>query len=394
MANEQTRLETIKIKDLHQFACRVVDGARQDEVLPITKHRALAHANNPYADEDDPGMVVAYVGDRCAGYIGLVPGLLRTGDRFSKVYWGSALYVAPEFRSFAVGMFLIKNVLSMKIDFVGAEMSKMAEKTWRRLGLIGQLGPRDVYVLETNKLLSIAARPLWFIHSFLGRQKYASRIIHKMVKMNERVIYPALKRVYYRVLFARYGRRLKTISFEEVDEIPKDALNGALSQPPAEFHRGVEWINWKLRYRWVLNYDEADVSYANYHFSGLRDLFRYIALDIYSSDQQEYKGFLVLSVSTHGMETVVKVLDFHFYNHSDTQYIFLLSLMYAKMYQADYIILPEQTAHHFKEKILTRILLCLRKHLYNCRPRNSESPLAISLKDIELNLCDGDYSFV
>ena len=398
MTSEQIRIERIKVKDIYQFACRIVDRTKQDEVLPITKHLALALAKNPYADEDDPALVVAYVGDRCAGYIGLFPGLLRTGDRYSKVFWGCTLFVAPEFRPIGIGGFLIKNLLSMKIDFVGAWGSEMAENIWRRLGLLGHLGPRDVYVLETKKLLmlSIDEKLLWFLHNFLGDLKYLSGFIHRMIEMikrvKEQIIYPALKRVYYRLLLVRYGRHLKKIYFEEIDEIPKDVLDRRQYRPVAEFHRGVEWINWKLRYRMMLNYDEVDVSYANYHFGGLRDLFKYIALNVYSYDRKEYKGFLVLSICIHKSKTKIKILDFHFHELSDTQYIFLLSLRYAEMYKADYIILPNQLAHHFIEKKMTRIILGLRQHYYVIRPQNEESPLAKSLNEIELSLCDGDYS--
>jgi len=35
MANEQIRIETIKIKDIYQFACRVVDQAKPNELFPI-----------------------------------------------------------------------------------------------------------------------------------------------------------------------------------------------------------------------------------------------------------------------------------------------------------------------------------------------------------------------
>lgn len=392
MANEQIRVKRIKIKDIYDFACCMVNRANNEEVLPITKHLALAHANNPYADKDDISLVVAYVGNRCAGYIGLIPGLLRIGDRFSKIYWGSTLFVSPKFRPLGVGIILIKNLLSMKIDFVGAEMSEMAEKMWRALGLIGKLGSRDVYVLMVNKLnfSDLLLQPL---QKSMGNLRYVAHLVDTLVNIQKRFIYPILKRLYYRILHMLYGKRLKTFFFEEVNKISDYEFDNASAQPKAEFHRGVEWINWKLKYRWMLNFSEVDVSYANYHFGGLRNLFKYIALDVYSSDRKKYKGFVLLSVCIHGEHTVLKVLDYHIYNHMDIKYIFLLSLNYAKKYQADNLVLPSQISSHFERNFLTRILLNSTQHIYVCRPQNNSSPLAKSLKDIELNLCDGDYSF-
>ena len=95
---------------------------------------ALARANNPCAEGDDPVLLVAYMGERRIGHIGLVPGLLRTRDRFSEPYWGSTLFVAIEFRITGGGIFLTKNLLSTKADSLEGEMSKMVEKVWTRQG--------------------------------------------------------------------------------------------------------------------------------------------------------------------------------------------------------------------------------------------------------------------
>ena len=46
--------------------------ADQDNI-PISKHRALSHFNNPRLDEDDIILLLAYENDRMIGYLGVLP---------------------------------------------------------------------------------------------------------------------------------------------------------------------------------------------------------------------------------------------------------------------------------------------------------------------------------
>ena len=108
---QDIRIDRVKVKELFDFACRIIEKEKDSGVIPITKHLALAQAKNPYADEMDDGLIVAYFNGRCAGYIGLIPGLLRNNDEFSKVYWASTFYVAPQYRTAGVGLLLLKNLL-------------------------------------------------------------------------------------------------------------------------------------------------------------------------------------------------------------------------------------------------------------------------------------------
>lgn len=392
MLNKGVRIERITIGELYSFACRALERAAPDEPIPITKHLALAQQHNPYAGQHDIGLVVAYVGGRCAGYMGLIPGLLRTGEQLSKVYWGSTLFVAPEYRPMGVGIFLIKNILSLKCDFVGAEMSLMAEQVWRKLGLLGRLPARDCYVLDVNPL-NVADSPLRSLQRCSGNVRYLSGAAARAFTANKRVVFPSVKKYYYRMLRKRCEKKLTCMRYTEVGEINNFSYEKVPNRPHCEFHRGLDWINWKLKYRWMLGKDEVDVSYDNYHFRGVRDAFKIFAVEISSADRDEYKGFLVLSLSIEGRECTLKILDYFLYDPGDAEYVVALAIQYADTYQADRVIIPDRLAPYFRKNVLTKYFLSATRHLYICRPESESSPLSLAIPHIQLDLCDGDYSF-
>jgi hypothetical protein len=140
-------------------------------ILPIGKPRALAYATNPCADENDIGLLVAYLGGQCIGYLGIMPGLLRRGDQFSKIYWLSTWFVPPEFRKTSVGLPLLLNALSLKYDLVVCGMTDEAERVYRGLRFreLGQL-KYCIINFEILNLLGLGLRVLRKILRKLGVQ--------------------------------------------------------------------------------------------------------------------------------------------------------------------------------------------------------------------------------
>ena len=84
------RIETIRAKDLEAFFFDYVKQASSQQISPISQYRAISQSKNPYADENDAGLLVAYSGDLCVGYQGVLPGILRTPSGNHKIYWCTA----------------------------------------------------------------------------------------------------------------------------------------------------------------------------------------------------------------------------------------------------------------------------------------------------------------
>ncbi|MDT7041545.1 GNAT family N-acetyltransferase [Candidatus Nitronereus thalassa] len=395
---QDIQIDRVKVKELVEFADSIIEKEKDSGVIPITKHLAIAQAKNPYADAVDVGLIVAYLNGRCAGYIGLIPGLLRNGEEFSKVFWASTFYVAPQYRTAGIGLLLIKNLLSLKIDLVGAEMSQMAEKVWRGLGLIGPLGPRSVFVVNVNKLNWIDPI-LCFLEKRVANLRGATRfglssIVRRVVGKWKGRIYSRTKKGYFKLLLWVFRRELHSIYCETVTAIPPERFPRNVQQSTAEFYRGPEWINWKIQYQWLFSKDEIDVSYDNYHFRGVREHFQIKPLLIYSSCKERFLGFLLVSLSVEGGNATIKVLDFKLEEHCDLSVIFLAVLQQAAKFNVDAIVISPKLSTFFMTHGISRFLLSEIKHLYVCRPEHKNSPLAQVVNEIEVDLCDGDYSFV
>ena len=146
----QIRIDQVRVKDLCAFAEEEIQKHDSDGIIPITPQRALAHQNNPHASEEDVGLLAAYSGHQCIGYLGILPGLLRSGNQLDKVHWFSTWYVPRQFRNTSVGLLLLKRALSLKYDIVVTGISKDAVKNIRSFGLPCSRASR-LFLLESTK---------------------------------------------------------------------------------------------------------------------------------------------------------------------------------------------------------------------------------------------------
>lgn len=65
------------------------------EVIPITRHRALAQIRNSRARPEDVVLIVAYDGDRVCGYIGLLPDLVFLDGSGHRLGWITTWWRKP-----------------------------------------------------------------------------------------------------------------------------------------------------------------------------------------------------------------------------------------------------------------------------------------------------------
>ncbi len=390
MAKEQIRIEQIGTKDLYKFALRVGEATEENGMLPIGKPRALAYSTNPCADENDIGLLVAYLGGKCIGYLGIMPGLLRRGDQFSKIYWLSTWFVPPEFRKTSVGLHLLLNALSLKYDLVVCGMSDEAEGVYRGLRFreLGQLK----YCIINFEILNLLGLGLRVLRKILRRLGVQFEIPGWIVRLSA-YMYTPIRNVLYSIVSNDPESRMNRIRCEEVSEIDAVTKKAHYDAASVEFHRGTEILNWMLNYRWTKERDKSEKADQNYYFSEVRDIFKYIAVKVYSTERMDYRGYLVFSFSAKDFYSVLKVLDFHFSNYDDQKYVALLALKYARIHQAGHVELPESVVTYLEDSPILKLLAEGKKRIYFFHPKDSNSPLATFSADVELNYCDGDTPF-
>ena len=355
--SQDIRIEAIRVRDLQDFTRRAVENLRGDQTIPLTPQRALAYAANPCASETDIGLLVAYCQDKCAGYLGIMPGRLLVDDALYPVYWFSTWFVPPEFRSTGVAVRLLSRALTLDYDLAVTGTSQQADRVYRALGF------REVGPLRFKRL-RLPGNAL-------------------------------LKRYAYGVLLRPYRSALKEIATRQVARL-SEGFHPPLTVDKGNpcFYRDVSVVNWMLEHPWILETARNPGPVSSYAFSDRRDRFRYVAMEIHGARADDLKGYLVLSISTERSRTIVKVLDFHIATDADLGFVFPLAVLKASLQGADQIDLPREVCDSARPGALTRLLLRSEERACFLRPRDARSPLATAQENVRLSYCDGDMAFV
>jgi len=394
MSETDIRIEHIKIKNLIEFAERAIGSAQEGQFVPITMQRAIAHAHNPYAAKDDIALLAAIDSDdEVVGYFGILPLLLRKADELIKVHWFTTWLVSSKVRGRGVGSRLMHEALTLDKDYLivgSVHARRVCQKYgfWERQPLIyfwldttgmGRLNPLTWVLRLFRKMLHIL------------RVDKPAEIVNAATKSIDQAVAPLTQKIFYALLTKAQAEILEGFRFREVPQIHADPPNPT-RRPKTELHRGVDAVNWMLSHPWVLETGHSVTENMDYYFSDARPLYRLIALEVYTHED-EYKGFVVFSVSQKGSGVMLKTLDYRFTNPSDYRCVLALAIKLGCQYQAETIEIPDEVAVHLKDSLLGKLLLHGKQRVYQCMPKAEDSPLAQSWQDITLHLYDGDMAF-
>lgn len=383
MSSAEFRIDKITVGDLWQFY-----SSRRDAggVLPICRCRALAQSRNPYADPDDPALLIAYTGTDLVGYLGLLPGILKIGQQREKVYWFSGWFVDPRYRSTALGSMLLMRAFSLKRNLFMTGLSHHSEDVFRALRL-PELGPLSYSEIRLSWLVDMVTIPLRSVRRLL-------RILHIEHGWLDRLIARSRTRLEWLkvVLWRRLTQKQEQFGplyFEEISELPA-GMEMVRRNAAAVFYRGPEIINWMMQHPWIPGSIAASAD-QGYAFLVCPDRFKYVALNVYSSENRQRLGFMVMAVSSSHSLTTVRLLDYALDQSADYRWVVRGALKYARFYGADLLQLPDQVAQLLGSGLLIRLIRRskVRTYFYYVRDKR----ISRSLQDVELNIYDGDVAF-
>jgi len=351
MNNHQIKIKKIKLKHLDEFSHNSLSDPAFEEVAPISLLRAISQSQNPQAGPDDIALLVALHQNRCVGYHGLLPGLLKNKDRVSKIYWLVTFYLDAGFRGKGYGKQLVAEIQNTNVDLVTTGITESAAGVYRSAGF-QQLAELPYYQLRPEN-----------ISIFTG--------IMENIKAGE-----------------------KTFTVRCVNQLATETQPVTLRQDSTiSFQRGLRTINWMIRNPWVVSRKQAWDDVKHYHFSRVRDLFKFIPLEIFAPDGKTRNGYLVLSVSRNKNKTILKVLDFYFHDPKNIYIAGLLALKYARDYRVDRLEYPAEPAIFLENQPDLIPMIKKKKRLYLFYPQSNISPLSTVAKKIKLNYCDSDTAF-
>jgi GNAT superfamily N-acetyltransferase len=391
LAENKFNIKKIQLKELAGWAASIPSQPAFRKVVPMTLTRALSQSQNPYARQEDVVLLVAFKEDQCIGYHGLLPAVLKHGDNMARVHWATTFYVSPDFRGQGIGKRLLEEIKDFQIDCVVCQITESAQHAYRSSGF-QDLGQLSYFQLRVDRLDFLSrfldAAAGWLRKNCFRAPSRRPGFIHLL----QRTVYRLTKRLFYR-LAARSGNRRpdRKFTWETVARIDP-SLFDELNRPPARvsFYRGPEAVNWMINSPWVISGNKPGEGVVRYYFSDVRDIFRYVAIEIHPKEKGGPLGFLVLSISHKKKKTRVKILDFCFKNPADDEIAVYLALKHARVYLADRIEYPCHLAIYFNRHAKFQKLIKKQSRLYMFYPRSSQSPLAVCRETIALDYCDGD----
>jgi GNAT superfamily N-acetyltransferase len=394
MKKDQIKIETIKLKEIYNFARNALSQPSYQTAAPISLRRALSQSNNPYGHPDDVALLVALHGDKCVGYQGLLPGLFCHNGELKRVHWSTAFFVSADYRGEGVAGCLLEKVKELNIDFPVTRMTESARQAYLKAGF-KELGNLTYYQLRMEKIRKLDA---------IFQEAEASLELDtdhdEIWKLNsdgqrrEAALYQRSKEIFYQHMMAGLKPEQNAFEHARVDQISTQAQKAIrLQSNIPRFYRGIEAINWMLKYRWIISAQKEKNEAEPYYFSLVSDLFDYVALEIYAAGKSVFKGFLILSVSSKKGRTWVKILDFAFEDTADSALAAYFGLMYAKKFGADRLEFPAGLLDYFENMPLLQPLIKKQKRLYLFYPKTHESAFESCIAGIELDYCDADTAF-
>jgi hypothetical protein len=141
-------IKEYSLSDLAQLA--LSGDFWRGEVIPITKHRALAQIKNPRARPEDVVLLIAYDGDTICGYIGVLPELIFLEGRGYRVGWLTAWWRRPDPKYAGLGLTLMLRACEVYRGAVGSSPPSAAAakvfKTSKQLIPVNESTELQVFV--------------------------------------------------------------------------------------------------------------------------------------------------------------------------------------------------------------------------------------------------------
>lgn len=389
------RFDHIKVKDLREFAERTLARAQPGQFIPITMQRALAHANNPYAAKDDVALLVAIdAAEEVVGFFGILPLLLRRGEELFKVHWFTTWSVSGKVRGLGVGAQLMAEALSLKLDYliVGSVHARRVCRNYE----FWERSPLHYFWLDATGMGHL--NPLVWLRRGLRkvvqllRIKRAVSLKTSFTKRVDNWFAPWTKKIVYRMLSAAADSLLAGARLEEATRL-RELPTTPGPRPDVELHRGIDAVNWMLKYPWIVDEGQSVTEQMEYYFSDTRPMYRIFGVEV-SSAQGEYLGYVAFSISKKSADNIfLKMLDYQFTQPENRRYALALALRYGRQHHADTIEIPQEMAQYVRPRWLRKILLHPKARIYQCMPKAGDSPLAQNWDDLAFRLVDGDMAF-
>lgn len=382
--NNSVVIKEILVKNLYDFVLSYNEHKTDEDVDIITPQRALAQSKNPNADEKDVGILLAYKGDWCVGYLGLMPGIMRADGEYKKIIFPTTWFVSPKARGLSISSRLYRRAHELGKLLVCTGMSDIAEKIYQHMGF-KPMKPVHFYSIDFTRPQPRLNRK---IKSLINKLRLGGKSDLKKNKSISNVRYISKN---YKKILREYSAELSEIGTREINKL-EEIGPSAGNKGTVYFHRGKEVINWMLKYKWVLGTDEGGDAGIDYAFSNTHDRFLYKAFSIKSVLKSEESGFIIISITQDRSFVKIKLLDHHIQAPLNNEHILAFLFSLAENELTDKIEIPEIFGNAIRPEIIRKnIKKEERRYLFSIE--DWSDPLVKFAEKAETDYCDGDIAF-
>lgn len=371
----------IKVRALHEFASAAINNPKYAKVTPISRSRALAYANNPHAGDDDVGLLVALLDNECVGYLGIMPGLLKTAAGVTKVYWFCTFFVERSYRQKGCGAALIKEAFGLGYDFVVSSMSAQSDRAFRKAGM-REFGTLSYYALDLRRL-NPASLVFRLFRSLMRRAGFELRFLTRAARACDKLLLPPLSSCFYAALAPALKKQTTLIRWFSQQPAIETNIARADSGQACAFIRNNKTLSWMLAFPWTVAKKNAAADDASYFFTAMTE----------SSDfelmSSKASGFMLLSCSLSAGHRVVRLLD----SSASSDAAAAMLLRHARARRAWGLECSRDIGLSLRRILLMRLCLKARQRHYLFYPAGPDSPLSRASNCIRLDYCDGENPF-
>jgi len=355
-------------KDLQQFIYS--EEYKRLAVVPITKHRALSHINNPRVSPSDIILLIAYEDGQLVGYLGVLADKIYLGDKEHKAGWLSTLWIDPRVRGKGIAKKLLDSAL----------------KAWDNKILVTEFTPeakglydRSDAFMDLKIAKGIRGYLRFNLHQLLPPKASFFKKIVGIIKCIDGFfnIFNDIRLFFWKLFVGLKGMKLEYVN--EIDKEVKEFIEKR--QAKGFTRRKVEDLNWIVQYPWLLSSPFRDRDSSRYHFSSLEKYFLVLNIKVYDNSDKLI-GFVMFAIRGHNLK-----IPYCYFDEKDTEKI--MRLIYKHML-------------HMKLNMLTTFNPLLSNHIKNHRTpfihkRRMKRHYIISkifkndlLSDRQIALQDGD----
>lgn len=256
--------------------------------IPISRHRALSHTQNPRLEADDKILFLALEDEILVGYLGALPDKLYLNSKEERGAWLSCLWIDPNHRGKKIAQKLLETCFA----------------SWQQRILVTEFTFEAKILYDKSKIfqdLQVKQGLRLYIKADFAKILPPKKASYNKLKPLLQVADASLN-VFLSTKLSFFKTPKTNLKVERVSAVDEEIEHFILPfQSKQLFKRKKEELNWVLSSPWILSAQEDDLS-RKYHFSSVAKSFEFLAYKFYNAENK-LVAFIILAKRDFSLKT-------------------------------------------------------------------------------------------